>query len=839
MSVPWVLLCASTTCIFATPGLAAADLDRTVDFHIPAQPLDGALLEFSRQAHIQLAINAGSLRTVEAPSVNGTLPASTALAELLVHSGLEYDTVGSTVTIAPIVHAAAAPAATVDQGSTATSSQPRAPSSSGTVGDAQTAWPLLVEEIIVSAQKRDERLQDVPVPVTAISAVSLIENNQLRLQDYFSSVPGLSVVTNDNGAPQLAIRGLTTGGYTNPTVGVVIDDVPYGSSSALVLGEAVPDIDPSDLTRVEVLRGPQGTLYGASSLGGLVKYVTIDPSTEGITGRAQLGTNSVHNGDELGYSARGSVNVPLSETLAVRASGFTRQDPGYIDDPAIHQNGVNEARDSGGRLSGLWRPSQDASLKISALFQNARGDGSSQVDLQPGLGDLQQNDARGSGRYNNSIQAYSATAKAKLADINLTSLTGYSINRISESYDYTFALGQFLALPTFGVTGSPFVTNSQTRKFTEEFRLSGSVWQRFDWLAGVFYNHEQSAYAIDYLATDFNTGALAGNGLHFSTPFTFTDRAVFADLTFHFTEQFDLQVGGRESENRQVYSESFVGDYTEAFLLLPSPVNYPRFDTKDHSFTYLVTPRLKIGLDFMVYARLASGFRPGGPNASLSVGLVPPAFGPDKTENYELGVKGDVLEHVLSVDASVYYINWKDIQLQSRDPVSGGVFFANGGKAKSEGVELSLEARPVSGMKVGAWVNWNEAVLTQTLPVTATVVGGSGDRLPGGSRYSGNVSMDQEIPLTDSLSAFVGASASYVGSRYGVFLAVPQRQYFPSYMKTDLRAGARFDSWTANLFVNNLADKRGVLAGGAGTLNPTAFNYIQPRTVGLSVAKTF
>ena len=184
-----------------------------------------------------------------------------------------------------------------------------------------------LEEVIVTAQKKTENLLDVPVPVTAISAQSLIDTNQLRLEDYFTQVPGLTVTPSGYGVPQLAIRGITTGGFTNPSVGITVDDVPYGSSSGIASGQEVTNFDPNDLQRVEVLRGPQGTLYGASALGGLLKYVTVDPSPAALSGQVQAGTTDVYNGGSLGDNFRGAINVPLDDTLAVRASAFYRTDP--------------------------------------------------------------------------------------------------------------------------------------------------------------------------------------------------------------------------------------------------------------------------------------------------------------------------------------------------------------------------------------------------------------------------------------------------------------------------------------------------------------------------------
>src|SRR3984957_2055274 len=246
-----------------------------------------------------------------------------------------------------------------------------------------------IGEIIVTAEKKEERLQDVPVPVSVLSADTLLEFNEVRLQDYYTSVPGLTVIPTNTGSPALTIRGITTNAYSNPTVGITVDDVPYGSSTNMGGGPLVPDLDPSDLARIEVLRGPQGTLYGASSIGGLLKFVTVDPTTDDVSGSVQAGMSSVRNGAELGYNVSGAANVPLSDTLAVRASGFTRQDPGYVDNVETGQRGVNKTDVDGVRFAALWRPSNDFSLKVSALLQDATANGSSNVDVEPGLGDLQ------------------------------------------------------------------------------------------------------------------------------------------------------------------------------------------------------------------------------------------------------------------------------------------------------------------------------------------------------------------------------------------------------------------------------------------------------------------
>src|SRR6185437_3304634 len=184
----------------------------------------------------------------------------------------------------------------------------------------------------------------------------------------------------EHGVPQLAIRGITTGGFTTPTVGVVVDDVPFGGAG-INYGFEAPDLDPSDIARVEVLRGPQGTLYGDSSMGGLIKYVTVAPSTERLSGQMQAGLEGVRNGDQVSYNVRGSINLPLSDTAALRASGFERVDPGYIDNIVSDQRGVNRGTAYGGRVSLLWEPSADLSLRLNSLYQRARVDGSPDITV--------------------------------------------------------------------------------------------------------------------------------------------------------------------------------------------------------------------------------------------------------------------------------------------------------------------------------------------------------------------------------------------------------------------------------------------------------------------------
>jgi outer membrane receptor protein involved in Fe transport len=272
---------------------------------------------------------------------------------------------------------------------------------------------------------------------------------------------------------------------------------------------------------------------------------------------------------------------------------------------------------------------------------------------------------------------------------------------------------------------------------------------------------------------------------------------------------------------------------------LPSPAVNPTQQSEDNSTTYLFTPRLKLADDRMLYARFASGYRAGGPNTTATLFQLPLTFRPDTTRNYEVGFKGGFLDQRVVVDASVYYIDWRNIQLQLQLPPANFTYFTNASSAKSQGIELSIETRPAEGLRLSGWIAWAEAQLKDAFPPVSVAVGNAGDRLPFIPKLSGNVAIDYERPIAGGFSLIAGGLVSYVGDRVGIFQPTAERQTYAGYARADLRIGTQFDRWTANIFVNNAADRRGVLGGGLGSINPQTFSIITPRTIGLTVARTF
>jgi outer membrane receptor protein involved in Fe transport len=465
----------------------------------------------------------------------------------------------------------------------------------------------------------------------------------------------------------------------------------------------------------------------------------------------------------------------------------------------------------------------------------------------PKLGDLQQDYIPGTGGFETKVQAYSATIRAKLGGVDVTSVTGFNANNYFTTTDFSYLYGSYTE-SVFGVAGSPISASTEgANKFTQELRLSSTIASTVDWLVGGFYTHENSPFPSTIYAENPSTGANVGLFGTFNLQSTFEEYAAFTDFTFHFTDRFDIQVGGRESEIRQTYQDTDTAYAASVFdgTTYPAPYIGPEGRSKVNAFTYLLTPQFKLTPDVMTYIRLASGYRAGGPNVGAGI---PTQYEPDKTYNYELGVKGDVLDHRLSFDASVYYIDWKNIQVELIDQQTGLFFTGNAAEAKSQGVELSAEMRPFKGLRIASWVAFSDAELSKAFPVTAVdagTYGASGDRLPYATRISGHASLDDEFPLINTITGSVGGELNYTGNRLGNFQGVDTtgaplpRQELPGYAQVNLRAGAKYESWSTNLFVNNVIDKRGVLDGGIGTNIPYAFLYIQPRTIGLNVVKTF
>jgi len=687
--------------------------------------------------------------------------------------------------------------------------------------------PVLTE-LVVTAEKREERLLEVPVPVSVVDASQLTAANQVRLQDWYSQVPSLAFDEGVQSNQGFSIRGL--GAI------VMLDDVP-------IYGGVIPDIDPGNLSRIEVLRGPQGTLYGGGELGGVVNMVTLDPSTKALSAQVQSGVDTVKNGYDLGYTMRGAVNIPVSETFAFRLSGFSRQDAGYIDNPLLDIQGINRDSAHGGLITGFWKPSDSFSAKLDVLYQEIRG-GLNDVDFYDSLtnrplGDLQQGYVNGIGPYDRRLTGDILVLKGDIANFDISSITGYLVNHVTDYTETTpiFGTGAATVFPQVAVSiggtptaGVPLYTDQYETVLTQELRLKRTFAEKLDVFIGGYYARIRAPTRLTVLADNPVTGALGGVFGTFYLPTPQTETAGFADLTYRFTDQFDVQIGGRYSHIANTFQTIVGGPYVTVYGVT-NPVG-PETHASSNPVTYLFTPRYRFTADTMIYMRLASAFQPGGANAPGPG--VPPEYGPVKTENYEVGFKGSFLDHALTIDTSIYRIKEVDISSPFYNSTTQETYNVAAGNARSQGLECTVQARPTGSLTLTSWIVFSDAYLTGFPQDQTAAAGGEtvGDPLTNSSRFSFNASAHQEFPLWGA-TGFLEATTGYIGERFGPF-AQP-RQVYPAYAKTDFRVGATYGSWAGSLYVNNVADRRGEISGDTQSLIPYSRYIIKPRAVGLLV----
>jgi iron complex outermembrane recepter protein len=699
--------------------------------------------------------------------------------------------------------------------------------------------------IVVTAEKRDEKLKDVPMSITALGGGAL-DNLQYRsFSDYAAMVPGLSLVSSQPGLTILTLRGQNAGGVGS-TVAVYLDESPFGSSSALLNGSVLSgDFDTWDLQRVEVLRGPQGTLYGANSEGGLLKFVTAPPVLGSFSGAAEVTGESVDHGGK-GGDVRAVVNLPLGEKAALRVGGFDQDVPGYIQDPSRGKTDLNNGHKYGGRASLLVDPIDSLTIRLTATSQQSRYNGTPDVDinpvtLQPAFGELTQHrllDEPNSFQYKN----YNATVTWDAGPFSILSTTSYGIlnsDLISDSSNLQLVPGvtlqDLLASAVAPGLGAYLDNLVDLKKFTQEVRISSPSTNFLEWQVGGYFTRE-TGHLFQHLNAVQVPGA-APSGLptlEFALlDSTYKESAGFANLTVHFMPQFDVQAGGRYAKNEQTATESITG------LLVPSQA----FSTpsEGHVFTYSVAPRWHINADNMVYLRWATGYRPGGPNALPPTAPpdVPRQYGADKTSNIELGVKSSLLDGSLSVDAAVFHVDWTNIQLLEQVDNTG--INGNGGKARSQGFESTVGFAPLHGLTLQWTGAYTDAKLTTPAPA---VHGNTGDRLPYAPKWGTSLDGEYERAAFANFNYFVGATWSYMGTRqtdFGSDVTLTTQVSLPSYNTYAARLGLDNTRYRVTLYGKNLSDSRGItsyVSQGAPGLNGD-IAVIQPRTIGVTLSAKF
>jgi outer membrane receptor protein involved in Fe transport len=799
---------AAAAVVMATPATA-----QTGKLVIQSQPMASALREVASKTGIDVLFTPESVRNLRSAPVNGASTAREAVQQIIARTGLEVVSGpnGALVVRNKIVSAA----------------DPDA--SAGLADEA---------DIIVTANKREQRLRDVPSAIGVVTATDLRRTQAQRLEDYATKIPGLNFVSTGEGTTQLILRGVTAGtSQLSSTVAIYIDDTPYNSSTVFAgAATGVPDLDPSDIDHIEVLKGPQGTLYGADALGGVLKFVTVKPDSREFSGRVAGGASFVDGGGS-GHTLSAALNIPLvADRLAVRVSGFDRRDPGYIDDPSRGVTDINDSKVYGGRVALLWQPVDRLTVNLSALLQNLDAANPAAEDvsaprLSPLTGDREQTrffDSPKKYKY----RVYNGNIAYDLGGASLVSSTSYATFDLRRTDDVPALDYQVAPLGLVARVFQPVSNN----KFSQEIRLQSVGERPLEWRVGGFFTRENSVQTqhIDLLTNPGLQPVAAYADVVVRD--RYSEYAVFGDLTYHFTSRFDVTVGGRYSHNRQHFVEKGV---------LPNGAIDADTRTSDDSATWLVNPRFRIDDQTMVYLRAASAYRPGGPTTVVPGFTGPRSFKPDSLINYEAGLKGSYFDHRLTIDVAAFYIDWKDIQLN--ETINGDTYITNGGKASSKGVEASAALTPFRGLSLAATATYTDAKLTEDAPGAG---GRKGDRLPGTPHWNASFDASYDWSLGADWGAFVGGSYRHVGNRLSDFLLDPALGFGPAtryplgaYDVGDLRAGLTHKGWTLTAFVKNVGDERGVLAIAPLTpfpsLSPYSAAIIQPRTFGIDLSASF
>lgn len=716
-----------------------------------------------------------------------------------------------------------------------------------------------LQSITVTATKRAQDIQKVPISMSAYTGEQLERQGVTSLSDLARIAPSLNVASTGPGENNLVIRGISSIAGSAATVGYYLDDVPIAASSNAALLSTRGVIDPStfDIDRVEVLRGPQGTIYGSSSMGGTVKYVTVQPDADNVEGRVKTDVSVTHHGG-LNANVNGVINVPLvAGKVGLRVSAYDRHDDGYIDRYAIDpenylapdrsrkKDNVNTYHTYGARVAMLIRPDDMLTITPSVIYQKSRLGSPFTYDKIPAtlshpyqVRDVDETNTQESTISNLSIHK-------QFEKVELMSSTSYFTRNVGLRDDSSKVVNYFFGLPAvYPVT---MYGTYKNKEFTEELRATSQFDGPFQAIVGAFYHdvHAPLHSSIPY-PPGFNET--------FGTPFpgyssiyvgarraTLDEYAVFGELSYDITERLKASVGLRAFKVTQTFTQSGDGLFNGGYSTV-------RNDSKDYGNTPKYTLQYQVSPDKMLYATASKGYRPGGPNnpapAALcgaevaSLGLSQSQlskYRPDYLWNYELGAKTAWLDQRLTVDASIYRIDWDKVQ-QQIVLQCGFNITANFGKAVSQGGELEVRFRPADAWTFGLGAGYTDAYLKNDVPGTDAR---KGDRLTNVPRWNASASAEYRQPVNGDYDGFIRADVGYVGEEHFIYDRTSPFYRRGGFTTTNLRLGVEGRNGVdVTLYATNLFDRHGetdlpvAISADLPTTRRVALN--QPRTIGVT-----
>lgn len=721
----------------------------------------------------------------------------------------------------------------------------------------------LLERIEVTATRRTTTLQETPVAISALSGKTLKRTGITSVSEFTKMVPGMRIEESSPGNQRISLRGVTAPG--EGTVGIYYDETPLSGSVGVSsnAGGRPPMASLFDVNRVEVVRGPQGTLYGAGSMGGAIRTIFNKPIDD-FEGAVELSTGTIEHGGTTS-SVDAMVNVPLIEgVLDARVVGFKKSSDGYVDNTFLGIEDTNDYDKEGGRIMLRYTPSEDITLDAMYLMDSTEaGNG----QWHPTVGEFE-SVSQINQPFEDTTKLYSATLNWEMDFATLTATTGYFKRWTEFNMDDSYYIDTYLTedrcqsrwndgtacdeatLTEYydyvnGLTPAVLQHKGYMTNKTHEIRLTSNMETAIDWTVGAFYQKRNDYVQSQDGAADAATGELIEPMELFYRRYILDDleqKAVFGEVTWHTTDKLSLTVGSRWFD----YDKVVTGETTDAWELINAfekPRTSQEFSESDFMFKF--NAAWEVDADMMVYATAAEGFRPGGANNVIGLEEMLTGYQSDSLWNYEAGFKSSWLDRDVQFNAAAYLIDWENMQVRGRTTDGAFSFLSNAGTAQITGLELESGWRVTDDFLLTGNMNFLSAELTaDQVSDVILAPGQDGDRIPYIPEVTAMIAATWTLPaLIDGFDGSVRADANYVGSSYSELR--PDDTY---YLKLDsyTLANVRFNldnydnGWGLSLYVNNLFDKNAITYISGSSSYPNVFaSSAQPRTVGITVRKDF
>ncbi len=750
-----------------------------------------------------------------------------------------------------------------------------------------------LEEIIVTARQRSESSQDIPMTIQSLSGDDIQKRGITTLEDFSRFVGNLSVQTTAPGQNTIVFRGVSDGGgfLVDPTAAIYLDEQPMSMTSM------APDVYPVDIARVEALAGPQSTLFGASSQTGTIRVITNKPDASEFSGDIGLGMSGVAKGDN-GYDFDATVNIPvIKDKLAIRLSGFSAEDGGFIDsvlgttvvdaysglgglktNAGSVENDINNVEWSGGRISARWLVSDDWTATLSSNFQDITANGFN--DMDGTVGDLETVKFYDEFRTDDWTQT-SLVIEGDLGFAQLTVAGSYYDRETAYQHDtqtytayFMYTFGTYLGYATydFGTDPVGYLTNIQENKSDVlEVRLTGSG-DKVDWTVGAFYMDSDETWDfrsyVDGYANSPAFAAWAGYAAYYNLTIAPTDawwrsnqttqredKAFFGEIDIKLTDRLSLLAGGRWYEvdrNIEYFVEKPAGNPNLAT---------PGRSASDDGFIPKFGLQYDLTDDLMVWGIYSEGYRVGGTNRGRGIPTLPVDYGSDIVENTEFGLKSTWNDGKVQVNATLYEMQWNDMQLEVTDPSFAigepwQAVVANLGDASISGADLDVKAVIGENLQVGfnitrifhAYVDAPESYADPRFPGGQAPLGlTSKSDLPlfADTSYSLYLEYTTQLDLFDGGDAYVRFQHSYSGDSLNQVNdgGNAPRQAQGDYRISDLVMGYEMGDWKAQLSLSNIGDERGVSYKDSSDFDPfygrNSDNVVRPRNYSISLRRYF